>query len=527
MRADPRSLAAALALSLLACREPKPDASDEPPDPLLVSTELGPIRGQQQGRVHAFRGVPYAAAPVGALRFRPPAPVIPWIHVRNTRAFGPPCPQIGVTGELIGDEDCLTLNVWRPAAVAERPRPVLVFIHGGANVVGSSADPLGDGRHLAAQHDVIVVTFNYRLGLLGFFAHPQLTEESGSSGNWAHLDQIAALEWVMHNIAAFGGDPDRITIVGESAGATSVCVLLASPLASGMFAGAIMHSGSCDVAPLEQREREGERLLEISGCAAAGDRIECLRTLPAANLVAFARASVPGWWGADEHTLPLGGAVDGHVLADGPLSVFAAGTHVPVPTLIGTNAEEASLFVPREFRGCEAYVTEIRARFGELADAVLAAYPCHDDADARTLLVQALTDAMFSCPSRRVLRTLAGAATPVFRHVYAYARADPAIHELGAFHGSELQLLFGTMARLGYEVPEHERALADIMQQSWVALARTGSPIHAGTPSWQPYEAARDNAVIFDAPTIRTIEGVGTERCDFWDRAIDSPAQNE
>ncbi|HLT34704.1 MAG TPA: carboxylesterase family protein, partial [Enhygromyxa sp.] len=479
-------LVLASALTSVACRsEPEPRSSAEPdPAALVVATDRGRVRGTTDGGAQAFRGIPYAAAPTGERRFRAPEPPAAWDGIRDATAFGNKCPQRGVLDILVGDEDCLNLNVWRPSTPASDPRPVLVFIHGGANVVGSGSDPLHSGRRLAHDHELIVVTFNYRLGLLGFLAHPRLTAESGTSGNWAYLDQIAALQWVARNIAAFGGDPKRVTIVGESAGALGVCVLLTSPLAAGLFTAAIMQSGGCDVAPLTRREQDGERLANISGCARAPDMLECLRGISVTHLLALtpAPAEISSW------ALPTGGAVDGVVLPTSPWQAFAAGTHAVVPTLVGSNADETELFAPKTIDSCSAYQLAIQKSFGVSSEDVLAEYPCADYPNPRQAYVAATTDAIFDCQARRILRSLAPAAresgTPLFRYLYAYTRADPAVRELRAFHGGEIQLLFGTMPRIGYKLPDAEKTLSQIIQTSWAAIARSGSPIHAATPGW-------------------------------------------
>ena len=531
-------LAASLAL---ACQGATPDSSPTPSrERPTVTTTRGALRGTVDGSAEVFRGIPYAAAPVGERRFAPPAPVPAWEGVREAVEFGPRCPQLAsFGGGVIGDEDCLTLDVWRPAEPPELgadPRPVLVFFHGGGNVLGSTSDPLRNGRRLAREQDVIVVAVNYRLGVLGFLAHPRLTAAHGTSGNWAYLDMIAALDWVAENVAAFGGDPKRVTIAGDSAGGLGVCVLMASPLAAGKFSAAVVESGGCDVASLAVRERQGEGLVLRSGCGPAEDPFACFRALPAARMVKFGPqlpGTDPSW------ELLVGGAVDGHVLPHEPWDAFAAGTHAVVPTLVGSNADETALLIPRELPSCDAYASVARDLFGAQADAVLAEYPCAAYSSPRVAYLAATTDVLFTCQARRLLRALAPAAdaagVPLFRYYYRYTRADPAVSELLAFHGSELQLLFGTHTRLGYAVPEGERALARAMRASWAGMARAGTPVHAGTPGWEPWTAARDNAVVFADP-LATGEGLGTDHCGFWDaqprpspvwaKAIDHPPRS-
>jgi para-nitrobenzyl esterase len=507
-----RVAAVVLALAILACNRGA-DGSSNAGDRLVVQTDRGRVKGTSRGGVDIFRAIPYAAPPVAERRFRAPQPPAAWTGVRDATTSGNRCPQPSLAGPIVGDEDCLTLTVWRPSKPAAQPRPVMVFIHGGANAIGTGAHPHTEGRTLAKSGDVIVVTINYRLGLLGFLAHPELTGESGTSGNWAYLDQIAALEWVARNIAAFGGDPERVTIFGQSAGALSVCVLLASPLAAGLFDAAIMQSGGCDVAPLAQREAEGERLMRASGCGSGPDPIACLRSLSAQQLVDLAPAvtnDIRSW------ALPIGGAIDGFVLPASPWAIFAAGEHNVVPTLVGANAQETRLFTSATLGPCRSYELAVSTTFGSAAADVLARYPCSNYPSGREAFVAVTTDALFDCQTRRILRALAAGSAPVFRYSYAYTRGDPAVRELEAFHGGELQLLFGTMTRLGYELPDEERALAEIMQTSWTTLAASGSPIHAATPGWEPYGAVRDNAIVFDSPVVAK-DAVGSSHCDFWD----------
>ena len=518
-------LALALAAALgSGCRAPSESSAREQPSKCLVKLEPGELVGQDRGKAVVYRGIPYAAPPVGELRFRPPAPVPPWSGVLEATTYGPKCPQRGLGDAVIGEEDCLSLNVWRPSAdppAGEAGHPVLVFIHGGSNVMGWSADPLHRGRTLAAEHGLVVVTFNYRLGLLGFLAHPALTRESGGSGNWAHLDQIAALQWVADNIAKFGGDPERVTLAGQSAGEHSVCALLGSPLAAGLFQRAILQSGGCDLAPLELREAQGERLMKVANCDRAEDPLACLRTRDPEALVVLTPPATPGKArGESDWVLPVGGAVDGKVFTHDPWASFSAQQHAVVPTLVGATADETELFMSSSMDSCAAYEAMIRANFRTSAAAVLARYPCEDDASARRVYVEVTTDALFGCQVRRTLRALAPAAgqagVPLFRYVYAYTRHDPAVERLRAFHGGDLQLLFGTSERLGYATPDFEQELAQTIRHSWATFAATGSPVHEGTPGWTAWTPARDNALRFDA-TISTLAPVDGERCDFWD----------
>ena len=526
------ALLASLFAALAGCERDASEARPAPRD-FIAHTEAGQVEGRARGDVVVYRGIPYAAAPVGALRFSPPRPPPPWSGVRDATRFGPKCPQMTLGGGFVGDEDCLSVNVWRPRA--DPPAggyPVLVVVHGGSNVIGSGAEPHLDGRVLATEHGLVVVTFNYRLGLLGFLALPELRAQHGTAGNWAHLDQIAALRWVAHNIASFGGDPEAVTVMGHSAGALSVCVLLASPLAKGLIDAAILQSGSCDVAPMQLRERQGDRLLRTSHCDEAEDPLACARALTPPQIVALTPpptngtlAANPRAGGVANWALPVGGAIDGRVLPRSPFAIFAAAEHSVVPTLVGSAADETELFTPSSLDSCDAYATAIATHFGEAAPRILTRYPCPADAGARQTYVTATTDALFGCHARRILAALGPAAaranTPLFRYRYAHVRQDPAVRELRAFHGGELQLLTGTHDRLGYAVPDPERELAAAMRASWAALATAGSPVTAATPGWAAYDLRRDNAVVFAWP-IEVVEPLDRPRCGLWD-AIAAP----
>ena len=356
-----------------------------------VTVDGGSIAGAPagDGGVWRYAGIPYAAPPVGALRWRPPQPVEPWADVRQADQLPPGCPQPTLPvppdaepffgpGATRLEEDCLYLNVWSAAGPDERV-PVMVWIHGGGLFVGDGSTAAYDGAALA-RRGVVVVTINYRLGALGYLAHPLLREESahGASGNYGLLDQIAALEWVQRNVAAFGGDPDRVTIFGESAGSWSVNYLLATPLAAGLFAGAIGQSGGgfsplASLAERDAAEAEGERFAEALLGAETAVSLDALRSAAAADvLAADGAAPRPN--------------VDGWALTDGIHDVFAAGRQHDVPVIVGANADEGTalraLAGGREITTVEEYRAWARGEYGDLADAYLAAYPAASDADA-------------------------------------------------------------------------------------------------------------------------------------------------
>jgi para-nitrobenzyl esterase len=490
--------------------------TDVRPAPGVAVTDRGAVRGVPDGATYAFQGVPYAAPPVGALRFRPPAAAACWDGERPATAFGPPCPQ-PAGGGVTGEEDCLYLNVWTPAAVTgDAPLPVMVFIHGGGNVQGSPAQPVYNGRALA-EHGAVVVTVSYRLGALGFLTHPALAAESaqGVSGNYGLLDQIAALRWVQRNIGAFGGDPGRVLIFGESAGGVNVCALLAAPAAAGLFHRAVIQSGGCPAPTRTAAERIGARVAAATGCATAADVAACLRALPAADLV----TAVPVDVGAVRLVPPeFGPHVDGVVLPAAPLEAVRAGRHNRVPLIVGANADETSQMVGRIATEDE-YRAAVYALLGQsLGELVLVRYPVAEHGTPRGAFIAATSDARFICPARVVARTVADAQPePVYRYFFTHALEGPA-RALGAFHGLELAFVFGTLGTTsGYRPSDAERALAEALIGYWTRFAAAGDPNGAGAVPWPAYDPATDPYLQLDTP-IAAGMGVRTAHCDFWEQ---------
>ncbi|MFZ0593839.1 MAG: carboxylesterase family protein, partial [Bryobacteraceae bacterium] len=345
---------------------------------LQTATESGAISGVRAGGLSVYKGVPFAAPPVGDLRWRPPAQVAPWNGTRKADAFAPACMQVGVSmpGEKAPkvSEDCLYLNIWTPAKTAHEHLPVIVWIYGGGYINGSASMPLYWGDRLAHK-GVIVITIAYRVGPLGFLAHPELTRESPhhSSGNYGLMDQIAALEWIQRNIAAFGGDPKCITIAGQSSGAISVSILMASPLARGLFQRAIGESGGLfeplQLAPkflLANAERDGEKYAASLGAAS----LQELRRVPADRLIGNA--------GGICHPV-----IEPYVLPVSPYEAFASGQQNDVPLLIGSNAEEARAIVDVTHETAATFDGDLRRSVGQLPPALVAAYPHATDVEAR------------------------------------------------------------------------------------------------------------------------------------------------
>ena len=497
-----------------------------------VPVDGGSIAGAPagDGGVWRYAGIPYAAPPVGALRWRPPQPVEPWADVRQADQLPPGCPQPTLPvppdaepffgpGATRLEEDCLYLNVWSAAGPDERV-PVMVWIHGGGLFVGDGATAAYDGAALA-RRGVVVVTINYRLGALGYLAHPLLREESahGASGNYGLLDQIAALEWVQRNVAAFGGDPDRVTIFGESAGSWSVNYLLATPLAAGLFAGAIGQSGGgfsplASLAERDAAEAQGERFAEaLLGAETAVSR-EALRSAAAADvLAADAAAPRPN--------------VDGWALTDGIHDVFAAGRQHDVPVIVGANADEGTalraLAGGREIATVEEYRAWARGEYGDLADAYLAAYPAASDADVAAGRIASSGDGRFVWEMRTWARMMEQVSSPAY--LYFFTRVPPAADadRYGAYHTAEIPYVFNNLGGGGRywfanrDYDDTDRQLSDVMASYWVNFAATGNPNGDGLPEWPAYTRTDESAMeLGDVVQVR--QGVRAERLDFFER---------
>ncbi|HWE99141.1 MAG TPA: carboxylesterase family protein [Caulobacteraceae bacterium] len=478
-------------------------------EPVVVEAPAGALQGELAGGLMVFRAVPYAAPPVGPLRWAPPQPAPSWSGVRPALAFGPACLQIASPIPSLYDdppalmsEDCLTLNIWAPhgAAAPARGAPVIVWIHGGAFVSGSSRQGLYDGAALA-RRGVVLVSINYRLGVLGWLAHPGLSAESALhvSGNYGLLDQIAALRWVRANIAAFGGDPANVTIAGQSAGALSALYLLASPDARGLFAKAIVQSGYMIASPELKRPAFGLPAAETIG-ATLGDRIgaRTLGELRAMNAGALTlRAAMAGF--------PALGVVDGHVLPRQLVESFDRREEAPVPVIVGFNAGELAAMralAPHAPATAAAYEAAIRKRYGELAGEFLRLYPA---ADREASVLAATRDALYGWTAERVAidETAAGASAFLYLFDHGYPAADEAgVH---AFHAAELPYVFGTLDRLPAHWPKPpatpaETRLSDEMIGYWTSFARTGVPQASGAPAWPAFGEARAYMDFTDAP---------------------------
>lgn len=501
-----RSTACALsALLVLAAAQPAAAATDP-----VVTAPAGPVRGQALDGVTAFKGIPYALPPTGWRRWRPPAEVPAWRETRDATRFGPACPQPTARGTSIYapaespemSEDCLSLNIWAPEGVTDAP--VFFWIHGGSLISGSGSEAMYDGARMAAEHGLVVVTINYRLGALGFLAHPELSAESrqGVSGNYALLDQIAALKWVEKNIAAFGGDPDNVTIAGESAGALSVMYLMASPRARGLFDRAIAQSAYMLSMPELRAAPHGQPAAEAVGVwlqAQLGKQnLAEMRAMDAQQLA--------------ETTPGLGyipwGTIDGQVLTRQPVQSFDDGDQAPVPLLVGFNQGEIRslrVLAPPVPADAATYEAAIRERYGDLADAFLALYP---SSDLEESVLAAPRDALYSWTAVRMARLQTRLGQPAY--LYFFDHGYPAADEAGlhAFHAAEIPYVFGAFDRLPPRWPAmpdtpEEHALSRTMMAYWASFARTGAPSAPDAPEWPAYDRAGAYMAFEDQPAPR------------------------
>jgi para-nitrobenzyl esterase len=491
----------------------------------------GVVAGQSWGKTGAlFRGIPYAAPPVGDLRWRDPAPMHPWKGARDATHDGNACmqPMMGWNDSVArgASEDCLYLNIRTPSLNASAHLPVMLWIHGGGFVGGAATDAMFDGAHLGEQ-GVVLVEINYRLGVLGFLAHPDLSRESRhqSSGNYGLLDQLAALRWVKENIARFGGDPGNVTIFGQSAGGMSVMSLLASPLARGLIARAIIESGSM-VTPLPRLKEA-----ETGGSGFAGaSSVDALRGLPAAELMsrwgqyAAARQADPG--------ARLGVIVDGYVLKDDPAAVFAQHTELRVPLIVGNNSREA-LGPPHERDLAEA----IRQFYGADAQAALAAYGVAGGSSSEPDPVlgpaanQFATDTTFRCGAVITARRHAAGGSPVYE--YQFEEALPGREPAGAQHSFELPYVFGNLQTdgpLGGAFSDRERSLSELMVTYWTTFARTGDPNGSASVRWPRWTAESAGYLHFSTRLTHDAEagsGLRAEPCHLFEQKLESGSLNK
>jgi len=505
---------------------------DAPP----VKTTAGLVAGTTtaDGGIRIYRGIPYAAPPVGERRWQAPRPAEPWPGVRDATRFGPRCLQGKIFPDIVFtdlSEDCLTLNVWTPARKPGDRLPAMVWIHGGGFQAGAGAEPRHDGEAFARKN-VVVVTINYRLGVFGFLSHPELTHESGrnASGNYGLLDQVAALRWVQDNIGAFGGDARNVTIFGESAGSFAVSALMASPLARGLFQRAIgesgayfMKEGPLPMRPLAESEQAGVAFAKGLGA----DSLDALRGKTGDEVLQAALKTQP-WFAPNR---------DGYFLTEDVASVFAAGRQARVPLLAGWNADEirAGVVLRTPKPTAASFVEDTRKRFGDQAEAVLLAYPAHADEEALESAAALASDLFIGYGTWKWIeahRKTGGA--PVYR--YSFDRKIPVppgntvngapatARDVGARHAGEIEYVFGALEQSLPKVPweASDRKLSDAMTTYWANFARRGDPNGGGLPRWPRHD--RGGRVLHLNESIAEAPDALRPRYEALDAYVQKPA---
>ena len=458
-------------------------------------TASGVLEGviSPDGKVRTFKGIPYAAPPVGPLRWKPPQPVAPWTGVRKASEYGPRCMQTRVFSDMVFNdagpsEDCLYLNLWMPVLRSKQRLAVMVWIYGGGFEAGSTSEPRQDAGNLSKK-GVLVVSMNYRLGIFGFFSHPDLAGESGhdASGNYGLLDQLAALRWVRDNIAMFGGDPSNVTIFGESAGSASVSALMASPLAKGLFSRAIGESGAIFGSSRDAKPRaETEKIdVEFAKSALGTDSLEALRSKPAGELLQAA---------SKEGAPRFGPNIDGYFLPESVQAIFAAGKQSHVPLLAGWNLDEGdyeSIF-DKEDPTPENFAARVRVLYGTNADTILKLYPAKTVAEAKRSAQDLAGDRFTAFNTWKWLdMQLKTGQSPVYRYRFdetlPLPPGSPADAQPTAPHASEIEFVFQVLSSLDLPWRPEDRKVSELMGSYWTNFAKTGDPNGEGLPRWPPY----------------------------------------
>jgi para-nitrobenzyl esterase len=488
----------------------------------VIWTSSGPVTGMTVDGVRGYLGIPYAAPPVGNMRWRPPVPPEPWKEPCSMTEYGPICPQseIGlspIAGEM--NEDCLSLNIWTPAEDQSDSLPVMVLLHGGGFSRGCGSDPICNETHLARK-GVVLITINYRLGAFGFLAHPALTAESPnhSSGNYGIMDQIMALRWIQKNIRLFGGNPDNVTVFGHSAGGASIIVLMASPVAEGLFHRAIAQS--CGYAPtllrhltekqhgLDGMESLGLRFTETLGIAGNSNPLEVMRSKPWSEIIqpwekaVQNRQSGTGIYGAWilNHVI-----LDGYILQQPPGTVFRHGKQQNIPLMIGTAADEGSIFpLLMNIPTVEKYHFYLEKCFGELSQRVMELYPADDDASVSRAFSKLRGDC-FPCGARALARNMSVIQPKTFLYqftlqpkmfMFPLPGMEDREQDFGCYHGAELPYLFQFFP--GDKFKDEDLAFSAIIMGYWTRFARNGDPNGESAPLWPAYEPSDERHLNLD-----------------------------
>lgn len=485
-----------------------------------IEVEQGTVVGVEEGGLRVFRGIPYAEPPVGNDRFRAPVKKDAWSIDLDASSFGPACPQQDLGGLVLGDvalsEDCLSLNIW--AHDDGTLRPVMVFIHGGAFIMGGSSQPLYDGARLAQEANVTVVSLNYRLGALGWLASEAIAIEDGApgAGNYGLMDQLLALRFVKDNIRAFGGDDENITIFGESAGAISVCAILGVPEADSLYDKAIVESGMCALSTYDAggligmpNARElAESVVDEVGCGDAAFVADCLRAKPVDDLVAAA-SLFSVFTGDLQSVSALSPIVDGVLLSEQPIDRVRSGA-VAKPVIVGSNHDEGVLFTSADVvltrQNLEDHIAALIGD-GPLVDSLMEVYDAESFFFPKDAWVALMGEATFICPGVELARAMAPHADV---YAYHFTRVPPALLSVGATHGLELPYVFDTFSSLGLIPLPSDDAVRAEMQKTWGLFAWTGAP--GFEQGFSPYTLAQPAFIVFDDPTT-TVSDIRDGRC--------------
>ncbi len=495
--------------------------------PSRITTADGVLEGvvSADGKVRTYKGIPYAAPPVGQLRWKAPQPAPAWTGMRKAVEYGARCMQGPIFPDMIfhdngPSEDCLYLNIWMPAKPAKKPLPVMVWIYGGGFAAGSSSEPRQDGGNLSKK-GVMVVSFNYRLGVFGFFSHPELTSESGrnASGNYGLLDQVAALQWVRKNIATFGGDPHNVTIFGESAGSFSVSALMASPLAQGRFRRAIGESGAffsttLQLKPLAQSEQADA---EFARSSLGSSSLEELRAKPADEVLkAVLKAGM----------IRFSPNIDGYFLPRDVSSIFAGGKQGHIPLMAGWNADEGNYraFFGKEAPTAQNFVTRARSAFGSNADTFRKLYPAATDAEAKRSAQDLAGDQFIAYSTWKWMEMhQKSGKSPIFRYRFDQTLPPPPSSaqtpgaEPTAPHAAEIEFVFGMLPSRNLPWRPEDRKLSDLMGSYWTNFAKTGDPNGPGLPRWPVYSSRDGYRVMHLDADPRPAPDQHRQRYEFLD----------
>lgn len=494
------------------------------PSPVVL-TEAGPIQGfkQKSANVHlpidCFLGIPYAAPPVGDRRWKSPQPLDSWIETRNCFEFGADFPQAAnpLFRAPLQSEDCLYLNVWAPELDHDKKRPVMVWIHGGGFVGGSGSDLRSDGT-LMASKGVVVVSFNYRSGVFGFLAHPELSAESELkvSGNYGLQDQIAALKWIQKNISHFGGDPNKVTVFGVSAGSASISLLLTCSQARGLFQQSILHSPGAarPLATLAQAEALSVKELGID--------IDRLRSLSQQDIFKFTSLLNPKIRGLTTPRI-LRPILDGVYLGENERDVFKAHQQTMLPMIVGSNLDEGSLLTKDwAIKSNDDYRELVNSNFKTFASKALALYPVEAEHDIRSRIAELFGDTQFNYGTRLLAQSNSNQVANTWR--YLFAKRRPSQMD-GPHHGQEVAHVFGNLSAkvtaIENDYDLQDQFISNAMLNYWVQFAYTGNPNQVELPEWLPYELGSDNMIVFESEISKQF-GIRQNNLDFIDAYFDA-----